>query len=63
MELDINSTMRRIREMTAEKERAAAKMNLAARIHSSMLPTVFPLFPGKEEFDVFASMDPAKEEG
>ncbi len=61
MELDINSTMRRIREMTAEKERAAAEMNLAARIQSSMLPTVFPLFPGKEEFDVFASMDPAKE--
>ncbi len=63
MELDINSTMRRIREMTAEKERTAAEMDLAARIQSSMLPTVFPLFPGKEEFDVFASMDPAKEVG
>ena len=63
MELDINSTMRRIREMTAEKERVAAEMNLAARIQSSMLPAVFPLFPGKEEFDVFASMDPAKEVG
>ena len=36
MEADINSTMKRIRDMTAEKERAAAEMNLAGKIQSSM---------------------------
>ena len=63
MEADINSTMRRIREMTAEKERAEAEMNLAAKIQSSMLPSTFQLFPDRSEFDVYASMDPAKEVG
>ncbi len=63
MESDISATMKRIREMAAEKERAAAEMNLAARIQSDMLPTSFPLFPGRNDFDVYASMDPAKEVG
>ena len=52
-----------IMEMTAEKERAAAELDLAARIQANMLPRNFPLFPGRTEFDLFASMDPAKEVG
>ncbi len=63
MELDIKETMGRIRMMTAEKEKAAAEMDLAARIQVSMLPGNFPLFPDHSEFDIYASMDPAKEVG
>ena len=63
MEADINSTMKRIREMTAEKERVAAELDLAARIQANMLPTDFPLFPDHKEFDLYATMDPAKEVG
>ncbi len=63
MEADINSTMKRIRDMTAEKERAAAEMNLAGKIQSSMLKATFPMFPGRDDFDIYASMDPAKEVG
>lgn len=63
METDIKNTMCRIREMTAEKEKAAAEMELAAKIQASMLPSSFPLFPDHNEFDIFASMDPAKEVG
>ncbi len=63
MEKDINHTMSRIREMTAEKERTAAEMDLAAKIQLSMLPSKFPLFPDRTEFDLFASMDPAKDVG
>ena len=36
---------------------------MAAQIQESMLPHVFPAFPGRRDFDVFASMDPAKEVG
>lgn len=63
MEADINSTMKRIRDMTAEKERVNTEMNLAANIQKSMLPNSFPLFPDRSEFDIYASMDPAKEVG
>ena len=43
-----------------EKERIAAELNAAAEIQFSMLPRVFPPFPGRKEFDLFASMVPAR---
>ncbi|MBR6106471.1 MAG: SpoIIE family protein phosphatase [Oscillospiraceae bacterium] len=50
--------------VTAEKERISAELNIAAQIQSDMLPRIFPPFPEKiNEFDIFASMTPAKEVG
>ena len=49
--------------VTAEKERIGAELNVATTIQSSMLPSIFPPFPERPEFDIFASMDPAKEVG
>ena len=63
MESDIKSTMNRIRIMTAEKERISAELSVATSIQEGMLPKDFPLFPDNEEFDLYASMDPAKEVG
>ena len=45
----------------AEKERISAELNVAATIQSSMLPSKFPLFPEKNEFDLYASIAAAKE--
>ncbi len=53
----------RIELITAEKERISTEMSLAARIQAAMLPHIFPPFPDRFEFDIFASMDPAKEVG
>ena len=53
----------RIEMITAEKERISTEMSLAARIQAAMLPHIFPPFPDRFEFDIFASMDPAKEVG
>ena len=47
----------------AEKERIGAELNVAAKIQSSMLPCIFPPFPNRTEFDVYASMQPAKQVG
>ncbi len=52
-----------ITKITAEKERIGAELNVATQIQASMLPRIFPAFPEREEFDLFASMDPAKEVG
>ena len=49
--------------ITAEKERIGTELNMAARIQASMLPHTFPPFPDRNEFELYASMDPAKEVG
>jgi len=48
---------------TAEKERISTELSLATRIQADMLPNVFPAFPDHSEFDVYATMNPAKEVG
>ncbi len=46
-----------------EKERIGAELNVATQIQADMLPRIFPAFPERTEFDLFASMAPAKEVG
>ena len=52
-----------VKRVTAEKERIGAELSLATDIQAAMLPHIFPAFPDRKEFDIFASMDPAKEVG
>ena len=49
--------------LALEKERIEAELSLATRIQASSLPKDFPPFPDRKEFDLFASMTPAKEVG
>lgn len=39
------------------------ELNMATEIQTGMLPSIFPAFPERPEFDIHASMDPAKEVG
>ena len=55
--------IKQITEITAEKERIGTELALATRIQADMLPNIFPAFPERPEFDIYASMDPAKEVG
>lgn len=48
---------------SAKSIRTAAELNVATNIQKSMLPCIFPAFPDRREFDIFATMDPAKEVG
>lgn len=50
-------------KITAEKQRIGAELDIATRIQASMLPTIFPAFPERDEFDIYATMNPAKEVG
>ncbi len=52
-----------IKRVTAEKERIGAELDMASRIQSSQLPRLFPPFPNRKEFSLYASMTPAKEVG
>lgn len=49
--------------VTAEKERIGAELDVATHIQKSMLPCIFPAFPDRKEFDIYATMNPAKEVG
>ena len=49
--------------ITAERERLSTELELARGIQADMLPSIFPPFPERSEFDIYASMDPAKEVG
>ena len=47
-----------IEEITAEREHLAAEMNIAMQIQADMLPRIFPPFPDRKEFDIYASLNP-----
>ena len=55
--------IKQITNITAEKERIGAELELATKIQADMLPNIFPAFPERPEFDIYASMTPAKEVG
>ena len=63
MEEQIAAYIQDLTTATAEKERISTELTLAKRIQENMLPSTFPPFPDRKEFDIYASMDPAKEVG
>ncbi len=63
MEKEINAYIQNLAVVMSEKERIGAELDVATRIQASMLPCIFPAFPDRDEFEVYATMDPAKEVG
>ena len=63
MEEQITDYMQHLTTVTAEKERISTELNVAKQIQADMLPSVFPAFPDHDDFDIFATMTPAKEVG
>ena len=69
--LKINSQSTRLREQNIKMEAFYAKeeadrqrdLALAKNIQASALPSVFPPYPGRREFDLYAMMRTAKEVG
>ena len=60
----INATVDRLKELIAEaKKRIEQELATARAIQSSALPSRFPPFPEIDTFDLYASMDPAREVG
>ena len=61
---DINSTVTTLKRYIAEAAaRIDQELEIAKAIQLSSLPRVFPPFPERKDFDIFASMDPAREVG
>ncbi len=62
-EKESGDEMKGIVSMISELDRLDKELKLAADIQSSILPMNFPAFPEHTEFDLYASMTPAKEVG
>lgn len=61
---DINSTVLTLKRYIAEAAaRIDKELEFAKTIQHSAIPTVFPPYPGRSEFDIYATMDTAKEVG
>ena len=60
---ELYSYIENLSAVTAEKERIGAELDVATHIQASMLPGIFPAFPNQSEFDIYATMQPAKEVG
>ncbi|MBR3126475.1 MAG: PP2C family protein-serine/threonine phosphatase [Mogibacterium sp.] len=63
MDGDLRNYIAELSAVTAEKERIGTELNVAKRIQEAMLPNIFPPFPERKEFELYASMIPAKHVG
>ena len=63
MNVELRDYIGQLRLATAEKERIGAELNMARDIQAAQLPNTFPAFPDRKDFDIYASMTPAKEVG
>jgi sigma-B regulation protein RsbU (phosphoserine phosphatase) len=63
MKTSLKQYIKELTETTAAKERIESELMIAHDIQMSILPKVFPPFPHREEFDIYALIDPAREVG
>ena len=63
MEKELHEYIDNLSKVTAEKERIGTELSIATQIQADMLPSIFPAFPERSEFDIYATMSPAKEVG
>ncbi len=59
----LNESIEHLKQTTAAKERIESELQIAHEIQMSMVPKIFPPFPERSEFDIFATLVPAKEVG
>ncbi|MBN2120328.1 MAG: SpoIIE family protein phosphatase [Candidatus Omnitrophica bacterium] len=63
MAQDLKDHIEELKRTTAAKERIESELKIANTIQTSLLPRIFPPFPERKEFDIYAMMEPAKEVG
>ncbi len=63
MERTLQRYLKDLEETTATKERIESELKIAHDIQMSMVPKTFPPFPDRTEFDIYATLVPAREVG
>jgi len=63
MESELVRSVDDLKSTTEVKERMQGELNIARDIQMSMLPLTFPAFPERQDFTVYAKLQPAREVG
>ena len=63
METEMAHYIEDLTKVTAEKEKLGVELDIAGKIQTGMIPRIFPPYPDRPEFDLYASMRTAKEVG
>lgn len=61
MTLDLKQYIENVTSITKAKEAVESEMRIARTIQESLLPRIFPAFPDRKEFDLYAKNIAAKE--
>ena len=60
---DIKTYIKNLKETTAAKERFASELQVARDIQMNFLKKIFPPFPDRSDFSLYATLEPAREVG
>lgn len=63
MKAELKKNIKNLMETTAAKERIQSELNVAREIQLGFLPKTFPPFPEYKDFDLYATLESAKEVG
>lgn len=63
MQSNLVSHIENLRKTTADKEKIESELTIAREIQLSIIPKIFPAFPDRKEFNVFAILESAKAVG
>jgi phosphoserine phosphatase RsbU/P len=63
MKVALKEYVANLADTTAAKERIESELKIARNIQMSFLPRRFPPFPDRVEFDIYATLEPAREVG
>lgn len=63
MQEELKKNVRKLLESTRATERIESELEVARNIQMNFLPREFPPFPGRKEFDIFATLQPARHVG
>jgi len=63
MKSELRKNVKELMETTAAKERIESELQIAHDIQMGILPKMFPPFPERDEFELYATLEPAKEVG
>lgn len=63
MEMELVQNMENLKAVTSQKNQLEGELHVASGIQQGIIPNTFPPFPDRDEFSLFASMEPAKEVG
>ncbi len=63
MRKELNKNIQNLVKATASRQAIESELNIARDIQLGMVPKTFPSFPEHDEFDLYATLKPAKEIG